>query len=195
MSFYLEISPRQTGKTYRLLKAVQKASEEGHRCVVWVPNQSFANIVKKDIPNGTSVCFTLTGYEAATKGRSSVRSFFDEWDICTDVPYVSTGYYATTLRALRKKVDAQEYLINNYIAGRLDVIKPAPTSEDLFFLLWSQAIITEEEIYRAPRNSELSSYFYSHSERGYIFEEEVYPDAFQKLEFLKKGLEDLSAEF
>jgi hypothetical protein len=118
MPVYLEISPRRSGKSQRLLErafytacggaklvvvaAISKSSHDGLR------NQFFATYGER-MTSKERACVRFTSFTQAKslaegwdRNRPMPRFFFDEFDYGLDVPFIEGSYYATTPRRLRK---------------------------------------------------------------------------------------------
>lgn len=104
---YLEISGRQSGKTERLIEAVEKHAEANGIALVVVHNGLVDHMREKLFKTGVVVIpEDLMHSELVTQVEPSledVRWFFDEFDWLKDVPVKEGAYYCTTARYLRKQ--------------------------------------------------------------------------------------------
>lgn len=110
---HLEISPRQTGKTTRLVKVAQQWADAGNFAVIVTPNAAMASHIKQyvnEVKHVGEITFTVPSQLAEMKPDlihdPKVRLFFDEFDfIKSEIPILSTGYYVTTPNRMRTDVD------------------------------------------------------------------------------------------
>lgn len=107
MTTYLEISGRQSGKTERLIEAVQKHVEAQGVALVVVHNGLTDHIRERLSQSGVIVIpehlmhsKLVTDVEPQLE---NVRWFFDEFDWLKNVPVKAGAYYCTTARYLRKR--------------------------------------------------------------------------------------------
>ena len=117
MSTYLEISPRRSGKSTRMLEAVfQTIQSQQPAIVVSITKGSsdyhereffreYGNRLypkEKILVSFASVWGITTVVEQAKEKISRPRFFFDEFDASMETPYLPGSYYVTTPRFLRK---------------------------------------------------------------------------------------------
>lgn len=108
---YLEISGRQTGKTSRLLKAMQEHLKVGD--VVLYGPMPFPYYMEKltELPKGAVRFRVHSVFPGASKKLwegeklTNPRTFVDDWDFQKDFPIERGGYYCTTLQHLRDYED------------------------------------------------------------------------------------------
>lgn len=96
---YLDISPRQTGKTTRLVKLAQEQLERGQE-VCFVTQKGLKSYAKRALPGA----LVLADTEPFPVGLDSDEHtwFYDEFDWLRNVQVRQGGYYATTARFARK---------------------------------------------------------------------------------------------
>lgn len=105
MSFYLEISARQTGKTTRLLDAVKIQMLTGESAVIVVPNLKIKKWIE---PRTAALCITISElFTEKIKERIyelyRPNFFFDEFDFMANMyPILDNGYYVTTPAFIRE---------------------------------------------------------------------------------------------
>lgn len=96
---YLDISPRQTGKTTRLVKIAREHLERQQRvCFVTVEG------MKEQIQTALPRALVLADGEAFPEGENPAASvwFYDEFDWLQSTELREGGYYATTPQFMRK---------------------------------------------------------------------------------------------
>lgn len=99
---YLDISPRQTGKSTRLIKRANECAATG-RPVVFVTFEGLVDQFQQQMPD----VFVLRQEQPlpANVEPDEVVWFYDEFDWYEGVEVKAGGYYATTPRFLRKLGD------------------------------------------------------------------------------------------
>lgn len=97
---YLEISPRGSGKTWRLVNHADKLLNDtvcGHICV-FGPNEKGSEIIKRRLlDRGHREDRILT-----TWSDNSIQNYFDEFDRSESKFLDKSGYYVTTASKMRK---------------------------------------------------------------------------------------------
>lgn len=96
---YLEISPRQTGKTTRLAKMASALVEKGKSVVFVVHNSRFANELSQRYPG-----LTVIGDGQRLPGDihpDLAVWFYDEFDFLTSTVVREGAYYSTTAARIR----------------------------------------------------------------------------------------------
>ena len=96
---YLEISPRQTGKTTRLCKFANDLSAAG-QVVIYVCPTGLARGLRIAMPNVTVLADGERVPE--TVDQASAIWFYDEFDLLKSTVVRPGGYYATTAARLRE---------------------------------------------------------------------------------------------
>lgn len=125
MSLYLEISPRATGKTHRLiLAAINYLEEHPSNKVNIVSFNRVANFIRDNI--GLYIKFNIKEkvlINANLTGVSQVRSFYDEFDYLDLKEIDYNGYYcssASKIRTIQDIKKKEDFLIKllNYTNGK-----------------------------------------------------------------------------
>jgi hypothetical protein len=115
-NLYLEISPRMTGKSDRLLLAVMQHINEGGTAVVYTPSLALGkSLYNKVLPSyqiPSRLYFVGNGGDylrALNLSDPKTRLFYDEFDhLDPEKVYWSTdGYYVTTPAKIRKDIDVE----------------------------------------------------------------------------------------
>ena len=108
---YLELSPRQVGKTTRLIKAVEKhlSNPQNYACLTFHKMAYGKDIVRKidsRFHERISYKSTFRNHDNHLRGHDvRLKFFFDEFDFFSkleDVPVIEDGYYCTTGKFTRK---------------------------------------------------------------------------------------------
>jgi hypothetical protein len=111
--FYLEISPRQSGKTYRLINAVNKHLNLGGTAFIYTMNNQMDRYIENKLVRKDRVKFNPRQYDIKAYHFCDVRHFYDEFDYLsnrTQLEFHSSGYYSTTpckLRTLHDLIDCE----------------------------------------------------------------------------------------
>lgn len=111
---YLEISGRRTGKTTRMLKAIDKAYEEGKHIAIFSRNKYEENNIIKHIReeelDGIKIFRSKKDFQEQLLGKSlsmnDFKVFYDEFDYIRnqkDIIISDDGYYVTTPAKIRSK--------------------------------------------------------------------------------------------
>ncbi|MNJ23378.1 hypothetical protein D3C77_177630 [compost metagenome] len=95
---YLDISPRQTGKTERLIRLAQEHLEVGRR-VYFVTFDGLVQEIARRLPGATVL--SDTDDQSSFGDESNAVWFYDEFDWLKSTNIRQNGYYATTARFLR----------------------------------------------------------------------------------------------
>ncbi len=96
---YLDISPRMTGKTARLVKIAKRLKSEGET-VIFVTYLALVQDMRRQMPG----VIVLADGEPPPVGvdLSNAIWFYDEFDWQTSTEIREGGYYATTAQRVRK---------------------------------------------------------------------------------------------
>ena len=150
---YLEISARRSGKTYRMIKEIEKQIFKGHKIVVVYPN---FNMAKHLLPDYLQNCPYVSTVVAHT--RNMVREidnverkkwFFEEFDFLTEnrvIPIIKDGYYCTTVSGLRTVRDIslwKQGLINDSLLDLLKYNKGQSNSYSFPFFTYGNETIND----------------------------------------------------
>jgi len=100
----LDISPRQSGKTHRMMQAVHQWVLSGNgTATIVVPSYSMRDLIKKKYDCSDPKKIQIITYNQLHSNDHIVRSkqnnkyFFDEFDFSdVDVPLLKTAYYCTS---------------------------------------------------------------------------------------------------
>ncbi|APC15098.1 hypothetical protein BLL42_04960 [Pseudomonas frederiksbergensis] len=95
---YLDISPRQTGKTSRLVKLANQLSADGH-LVVYVAIPALVNGLREQMPHVTVLADGARLLDSVDPLKAIW--FYDEFDWLTSTEIRQGGYYATTAQRVR----------------------------------------------------------------------------------------------
>lgn len=95
---YLDISPRQTGKTARLIKLANQLSASEH-AVVYVASKGLVNGLREQMPHVT----VLADGARLPDSIDPLKAiwFYDEFDWLKSTQLRQGGYYATTAQRIR----------------------------------------------------------------------------------------------
>jgi hypothetical protein len=119
---YLEISARQSGKTYRMIKIAARLLKQGKRVMFVTRTQGAMRSISEmlwrlnAIPKGVVVTFTTyQSYKTSIRGQKPFdATFFDEFDFAgtpTDSSFIlKNGYYSTTPAFIRSTKYLIKYL-------------------------------------------------------------------------------------
>jgi hypothetical protein len=159
---YLEISSRQSGKTYRMVKIASRLMKQGKRVLFVTRTQGAMKQISEmmwrlnAIPKGSVVTFTTyRNYKDYIRGRGTFdATFFDEFDFpgtSTDQTFiVRNGYYSTTPAFIRStqyivtyiekrksgKPFKYDLLVELVIAKRYKFKTYRPVNKDIVYEPW-----------------------------------------------------------
>lgn len=109
---YLEISPRRTGKTTRLIEAMKSALKCGYAVYFMSPNyRMFKDMMQRFGMNTSYVTYIVDGAEFTEKTRGTdirgQRLFFDEFEFIDNerLVFSESGYYVSSLKRTRTITD------------------------------------------------------------------------------------------
>ena len=128
---YLEISPRRTGKSTRLIKAVQEwIATEKNVALMFPHNHSWARELGKSIGerprDSVEFVYGSQNFYNLMEGCDRTKNFkvfVDEFDFIQWFPVDREGYYATTPKQYRSKKDIVDFMLGEKTDPMLDLIQ------------------------------------------------------------------------
>lgn len=130
---YLEISPRQSGKTTRMIKYAIRLIRKGHSVLFVSISQRYIRHLSDQLVRQLSIksdtpVITFTTYASYKKGnfKSTAYDFvlFDEFDFANVNKdfIVKNGYYSTTPRFIRSTKYIKDYMVKRLGGKKFDLL-------------------------------------------------------------------------
>lgn len=126
---YLEIGPRRTGKTSRLVRAVREfISVDKQVALIFPHNRAWQQAQFPDQRGNRQLEFMYSNkqfndYLQGCDRSKHYRVFVDEFDFMQDYPIDIDGYYATTPKRQRTLTDMANFILGENDDKMLELIR------------------------------------------------------------------------
>ena len=111
---YLELSPRHTGKTTRIIQSVKEnINNTRSHIIIQILNYNMLNIIKKNFNCSELDRITFITNKLELKGYSDYKFYCDEFDIYEkDKVFITpNGWYSSTPIRKRTKKDIKDFIL------------------------------------------------------------------------------------